>query len=198
MKKSLVIIGLTLATASSLLAGATAQVTLSATYMNTYFYEDAGKTDPVNTGYYLEVILSQDNVYNTSEYLTATIIGTGFGTLSGTHAMGYTSSGVAVGDGKASITWTFSTTTYDNYYASFRFYNHADKAQATKYGVLGFKQITVDPVNEGDSPAVQYLSYNEANESGYTQYAIPEPATMTLIGLGGLAMVLRRKMRKTA
>ena len=53
----------------------------------------------------------------------------------------------------------------------------------------------------GSSDGDQYISGD--NDSHYhagftysTQAAVPEPATMSLLGLGALAMVIRRKLRK--
>ena len=49
----------------------------------------------------------------------------------------------------------------------------------------------------GDVGGDSWLNNGGANYSAnFNVQAVPEPATMSLLGLGALAMVLRRKIRK--
>lgn len=205
MKKVIATVGALIAGSSMLMAVPSAQVNLSATFSRNYFYQNATFTTPTPAGWYVEVILSaNNNAYNDANYGNGTyiVIGESFGAYPGAlpyHETGKLASGTATSAGRASVSWTFSTTTYDNYYATFRFYNNSVKASATSYGVLpSWKQITVDPA---ETPASVNLGFTTTGERGYIQYSltpVPEPTTMALFGLGGLALVIRRKMRKDA
>jgi hypothetical protein len=204
MKKVLAIVGVLAAATSISLAAASAQITLSATFSRDYFYQNVGLTTPTAAGWYVEVILSSaQSAYVHANYDSYIVIGEDFGTYySGGpyHETGKLASGSATSSGRSSVSWTFSTTTYDNYYATFRFYNNSVKASATSYGVLPtWKQVTLDPADP--APAQQSLGFTTTADRGYIAYSltpVPEPTTMALFGLGGLALVIRRKMRKDA
>ena len=201
----LLTIGALMVASTVVVAVPSAQVTLSATFARDYFYQDSAFTQATPAGWYLEVILAASNgAYDTSKFADYTVIGETFGSYPAAlsyHQTGKLADGTAaLSTGRGAISWTFSTTTYDNYYATFRFYNDADKAKATKYGILPtWKQVTLDPADP--APSQQSLGFTTAADRAYTKYdvpAVPEPTTMALFGLSGLGLFLRRKMRKEA
>lgn len=201
MKKLLITAGVLVIAASSVMAVPTAQVTLGMT--RDLFFQDAAFTTPTLSGWYVEIILQQNNVaYNSANYATYTVAASDVGfynPLQTYHETGKLANGTATSAGRSQVSWQFTVTTYDNYYASWRVYDNADKSKATKYLVVPtWKQVTLDP-NEPTSTA--NITWSSTADRAYTKYSltpVPEPTTMALFGLGGLALVLRRKMRKDA
>jgi hypothetical protein len=204
MKKILSIMCVVAVTASVYAAG-TAQVNMSMT--QTLLWQDALTT--TEGGWYVEAILSaNNNVYNSALFTTESdyiVIGEDFGTIPGAipyHQTGKTATGGTINNGRVGMGYQFTSSIYDNYYVTLRFYNGTSKTTASKYGVIPtWKQITVDP----NAPTANQnpIWSSVANDKAFIQYnnplyAVPEPTTMALFGLGGLALVIRRKMRKDA
>jgi hypothetical protein len=79
-------------------------------------------------------------------------------------------------------------------------FNNSAKGKATKYLVIPtWRQIITDPAAVTAIQTVNWIS--ATNDRAYIKYdvpAVPEPMTMAMFGLGGLALVLRRKMKKSA
>ena len=63
-------------------------------------------------------------------------------------------------------------------------------------GVGGGSHTVAVWFSANDGVTTVYDNNASANHTANFQTAIPEPATMSLLGLGALAMVLRRKIRK--
>lgn len=208
MKKVLIAIGVLAMAASSVFAVPTGQASFSMT--QNLFWQDSGFSVSTPAGWYVEIILQQNNVaYNYDNasqaafdsYLVAGSTGVGFlNPAASYHETGKLSTGAATSSGRASVSWQFTVTTYDNYYASWRVFNNADKAKATKYLVVPtWKQVTVDPAAITANQNISWTTLT--TDRAYQKYdmpAIPEPATMALFGLGGLALVIRRKLNKGA
>jgi hypothetical protein len=80
-------------------------------------------------------------------------------------------------------------------------YNAANKTDASKYLVVPtWKSVTLNPNQPTSTLSTSWTSTNDRAAIKYDNplYAVPEPTTMALFGLGGLALVIRRKMRKDA
>ncbi len=160
-------------------------------------------------GWYAEIILQSGNAaYVKENFATYSVAGVDFGNyIAGNtyHEVGKYANGTAIttstADGRAQIKWEFTDTAISSYYATWRVYNNADKKLATKYLVLGWQQLNTTP---GDpAPAIKTLfwtttSPDQRGQMTYDASAVPEPTAMALFGLSGLALVLRRKMRKDA
>ena len=103
-------------------------------------------------------------------------------------------------DAAGQDTWlgelTHSTTNLNNYSLSFATPITVGDTTALAAGdVVGIDLWAKTYGTSGD----QWYSANDANYHAYFTVGtapVPEPATMSLLGLGALAMVLRRKLRK--
>jgi hypothetical protein len=194
---------------SSLLLGITSTISVAGpciidfVYMAdpTAMYQDAGYTTPVQNGWYAEVILQATAAaYNSGSYATYDIAGGSVGTLNNPNQyIGFLADGSAWVDGWVNEQVAFSSA--GSYYATWRVYNNSDKAKASKYLVIPtWTQFTSAPSKAGDPATSDTVVWADAGtDKGYMQYdvpAVPEPATMALFGLGGLALVIRRKIRK--
>ncbi len=161
------------------------------------------------SGSYAELIIRQDSIYSAAEYDDWTVLAT-LGYAEGPFNLnnvdvGTTAGGLTgYGDGKIGL--KFYNDSYDtSYYIALRFYNSADKGSATYYGVMTPYKLTKAGSTDG-APTTELANFitstsNTTQNRFYTDIsvpAIPEPTTMALFGLGGLAMVIRRKMRKEA
>jgi hypothetical protein len=93
---------------------------------------------------------------------------------------------------------------YNGKYATVRFYDAPTKESAKYYGVLStWYQITATPVGADTIPrpttADQIIFMGNPGDRVVADIpAVPEPTSMALVGLGSLAMLIRRKMRKDA
>ena len=200
MKKKVCLILAGLAISGICFAAPTATVTFG--MGGNRFYTDVDLETLTDAGWYIEIILQENNVAynenNYASYLTIPGLANSYATYNET---GASFDGATLTDGRAAMLWEYSTTDYVGYYATYRFYNDASIENASKYGVLPtWYQITAVPSEDDPRPgnADQTILFAIGDKS-YTQYTvpvIPEPTTMALFGLGGLAMVLRRKMRK--
>jgi hypothetical protein len=208
MKKTLMTLGLVIAATGSALAAGTAQITFGMT--RDLFFEDGAPTwaNPTDAGWYAEIILQAANTAyvegNFASYLIAapqlgeTGVGV-YGSGAGFHETGKNATGGAISAGRSQIIWQYTTTT--DYYATWRVYNAAAKTDASKYLVVPtWKLITLDPNEPTSSLNVNWSSTADRANIKYDNplYSVPEPTTMALFGLGGLALVIRRKMRKDA
>lgn len=166
------------------------------------------------SGGYAEIVLLQSAVLpvwaNTLEMYNsvtiarfsddgATTVNTPYTSL-GTLRLGYDAAGTDLGSGGGIATyWQFSNTEYDDgdYWVAIRYYDNAVKGSATKYGITSFKQIpTTAVVGESPTQGAYNPVWSTTQNNSYAIPAVPEPATMALFGLGGLALVIRRKLRK--
>ncbi|MFO7535742.1 MAG: PEP-CTERM sorting domain-containing protein [Kiritimatiellia bacterium] len=187
MKKIIGIVGAVLM-AVSVMAAPT-QVIMGTTWIDGIALFDSDGITAAADGWYVEVILSNTGgQYNSDTFNAYTVVAN----YVGLHQIGsmYDNS-EELDPGHTVVQW--DNAAYGaNVYATFRFYNNAVKASATKYGVLSGWQHLENP-----APGESYFFPDGSGAAKYDYpVAIPEPATMTLVGLGGLAMVLRRKMRK--
>lgn len=163
-------------------------------------------------GWYVEAILSSSATFNAglandlTYFNSFTIVGDGpgtLGTLVNSPIMGSKVDGTQYNtNGKTGIQATFSDTegSVNGMYFSIRAYNSTSKTLASKYGVLTFQLNDVGP---GAGSPFKNLDWTTSATRTYLQYdnplyAVPEPATLALFGLGGLALVIRKKMRKEA
>ncbi len=190
MKKIIGIVGAALVAASGM--AAPTQVIMGTTWISGTALFDSDGTTAAADGWYVEVILANtdaDYEFSAGAFNNYTVVGN----YVGLHQVGsmYDNS-EELDPGHTVVSWD-SAAYGANVYATFRFYNAATKDGATKYGVLSGWQHLVNP-----APGESYfpVSGTGVAKYDYPPAAIPEPATMTLVGLGGLAMVLRRKMRK--
>jgi len=167
-------------------------------------YLDSGYTTPVPSGSYAELILLTSETYDHNQfasYVVLTTCGYSAGPYNLDHFYVGTAAGGAttMGDGKIGIKWL--NTQYDtSYYIAIRFYNNPDKNYATAYGVMTPYKLTKSGSTDGIG-ITESKTYVSPTYMYWTQYEltpIPEPASLALVGLGGLALVLRRKMRKEA
>ena len=169
-------------------------------------YLDEEFLNPVPSGYYAELIIMNTDTYVHSQFWAYEVLGTiGYGTgpydqnyaLVGTTAAGTTTAG----DGHIGLKW-LNTSYNTDYYIALRFYDAANKDDATYYGVAGIYKLTKSGSTEGapDWEIKTFVTKTTNNNNRYwTQYEmfpIPEPSTLALVGLGGLALVLRRRMKK--
>jgi len=178
-------------------------VTYSTSLVNApSLFHDSSYTTPVAAGSYAELILLTSSTYDHNQFSSYTVLTTcGYGTgpfnLS-SFIVGKSALGDDWGNGRIGIKWL--NTQYDtSYYIAIRFYNNPDKNYATAYGVMTPYKLTKSGSTDGlpDSESKHYPSANK----WWTEYPhtpIPEPASLALVGLGGLALVLRRKMQKEA
>ena len=164
---------------------------------------DSTYTTPVPSGSYAELIVLTSATYDHDQFASYVVLTTcGYGTpfnldhfYVGTGATGATT----FGDGKVGIKW-LNTQYGTSYYIAIRFYNNPDKNYATAYGVMTPYKLTKDGSPSG-IPTFESKVYSAPTYLYWTQYPltpIPEPASLALVGLGGLALVLRRKVRKEA
>lgn len=195
------------------LFAAPAQVTFDALSGAPQFYDESGSYTAENIatdGFYAEIILSASGAAYTAgtmeQFLSYGIAGETKGYYPdgvSTHMTGYAADGSAIStattkDGQAEVIWQYTDTALNGSYATWRVYNNADKNLATKYLVLNWQKINVTP---SETYTAEVLSWNSTDTRDYMKYdvpAVPEPATMALVGLGSLAMVIRRKLRKEA
>ncbi len=166
-------------------------------------YLDENFENPVPSGYYAELILLSTDTYVHSQYANYEVLTTiGYGTgpydqnyaLVGTTAAGTTTAG----DGHIGLKW-LNTSYSTDYYIALRFYNAQTKQDATFYGVAGIYKLTKSGSTSGPPDwEIKTFTTNTTNNDNrvYTMFPIPEPSTMALIGLGGLALVLRRRLKK--
>lgn len=203
MKKLFTVMALALTT-GSLMALPISTVTFAMS--GDRFYQDSELNTPAAAGWYVEVILSSTDGGYVPEAFGAYATMPGIENLSSStsHETGKFADGTGTSAGRTSIEWTFSDTYYTEKYATLRFYNNADKLAATKYGVLStWYQITATPSDALLRPetADQVVQWGSTGDKTYLKYdipAVPEPTSMALVGLGSLAMFIRRKMRKDA
>lgn len=100
------------------------------------------------------------------------------------------------------ITTPYAMNTEESYYVYQRVYEATTPVEGTRYWDSGVDQIKydgvvnrVDVTLEFDGTQVSEVPIT-ANLTVQGPSSVPEPATMSLLGLGALAMVLRRKLRK--
>lgn len=90
-----------------------------------------------------------------------------------------------------------------NGYASFYmnvYYSPTGVAGTGNYtysGTTHLLTVNLNNITAGDVAAT-FTGVSPTGHIQWTPAAVPEPATMALFGLGGLALVIRRKMRKEA
>lgn len=203
MKKALVVLSsLILATVSSALP--TGQIDLSTTGGTAgnpkgYFQIDGAN---IADGSYAEIVLLQsvsaptwENTLTVYDSVTiARYSGDGLGSLS----VGYKSDGTQTTyDSNIGATWSFTNPEYDDgdYWVAIRVFNNVNKTLASKYAISSFQQINLT-MGEPPSQGTQVVQWLPPRTVSYDIPAVPEPATLALFGLGGLALVLRKKMRK--
>ena len=158
--------------------------------------------NPVPTGYYAELILLTTDTYVHSQYSSyevLTTIGYGTGPYDQNYALvGTAADGSSAGDGHIGLKWL--NTSYDtSYYIALRFYDAASKSAATWYGVTTPYKLTKSGSTSGPPDwEIKTFATNTSNNDNkfYTMYPIPEPTTLLLVGMGGLALGLRRKMSR--
>jgi len=201
MKK---MVGLVIATVVSVgVIAAPVTVTYSTGGTPPSLYLDASYTTPVPSGSYAELIVLTSATYDPNQFASYVVLTTcGYGQpynldhfYVGTSATGSTT----FGDGRVGIKWY--NTQYDtSYYIAIRFYNNPDKNYATAYGVMTPYQLTKSgsTVGIGTTETKTYVNPPFRYWTQYELTPIPEPASLALVGLGGLALVLRRKMQKEA
>jgi len=202
MKK---MVGLVIATVVSAgVIAAPVTVTYSTAGTPPSLYLDASYTTPVPSGSYAELILLTSATYDPNQFASYVVLTTcGYGQpynldhfYVGTSATGATT----FGDGRVGIKWY--NTQYDtSYYIAIRFYNHPDKNYATAYGVMTPYKLQNAGTKDNDPEKTELKYYVSPTYRYWTEYPhtpIPEPASLALVGLGGLALVLRRKMQKEA
>ena len=114
--------------------------------------------------------------------------------------------GVPVGDGTSWTTWLYldsGNATYEDLnwntagYVYQRLYENPVQAGAWYY--QGGLEALDTAYEVGNPSQKSYLEGDPMTTSGVQpnqQVPIPEPATMSLLGLGALAMVMRRRLRK--
>ena len=114
--------------------------------------------------------------------------------------------GVPVGDGTSWTTWLYldsGNATYEDLnwntagYVYQRLYENPVQAGAWYY--QGGLEALDTSYEVGNPSQKSYLEGDPMTTSGAQpnqQVPIPEPATMSLLGLGALAMVMRRRLRK--
>lgn len=79
------------------------------------------------------------------------------------------------------------------------YYKETGPASSLLYDRYGYSKLfTVDLRNITTAGNVNISTLNVSSGGNFQWAAVPEPATMTLFGLGGLALIIRRKMRKEA
>lgn len=207
MKKAVLAIAVTLV--GSILQAVPVIVTARTLGTPAALYTDALMSIAVPSGYYAELITSASATYNDVNYETYTVLGQ-LSQDSGatyTHSdvyVGKSFTGSALGDGKLSMYWKNDSVAAGQYIA-IRFYNATTVGAATKYGVTSFQALTKTG-SVGGTPTAETISWTTSTtittqNRYYTSYSltpVPEPTTMALFGLGGLALVIRRKMRKEA
>ncbi len=188
--------------ALGLVAGAAMAVpTATVTFTTTADLLYANPTTLATSGWYVEIILAESaGAYNESLI---------YQTIPSVARAGYINNDpVADSSGQFALDFSFTQTdsTYLGKYASVRFYDNYDKAVATKYGVLSsWYEVTASPVGADGDPrpttADQVIFLGKSGDKVTLDYdvpAVPEPTSMALVGLGSLAMLIRRKMRKDA
>jgi hypothetical protein len=206
MKKTLMTLGLVIAATGSAIAAGTAQITFGMS--RDLFFEDAGFSNPTDAGWYCEIILQAANTaYVEANFATYLIAApqageTGVGIYRpgfALHQTGKDSANNNISSARSQITWQYTTDT--DYYATWRVYNAANKTDASKYLVVPtWKSVTLNPNQPTSTLSTSWTSTNDRAAIKYDNplYSVPEPTTMALFGLGGLALVIRRKMRKDA
>lgn len=210
MKKLVMI--LTLATVATIALAAPVTVTFIASGTAAVMYDHDGialQTDALASGSYAELIIKQGSSYNPGANIYDTSW-TVLGSLSQDNGATYTlpsvvvgksvTGGTTFGNGKIGFKWV-NTSYNTSYYVAIRFFDAATKGGATFYGVTGPLQLTKAGSTDGSSTTESKTwsaNTTSTNNRYYAQYAVPEPTTMALFGLGGLAIMIRRKMKKEA
>lgn len=200
MKKGVLSFVITVA-ACAVIAGPVT-VTFQTTGPVPALYLEAGFENPVPTGYYAELILLQTDTYVHSQYSSYEVlptIGYGTGPYNQNYALvGMAADGSSAGAGYIGLKW-LNTSYNTSYYIALRFYNSETKSAATWYGVTTPYKLTKTGSTSG-SPDWEIKTFvtntNNNDNQFYTMYPIPEPTTLLLVGMGGLALGLRRKMSR--